>query len=117
MLHILKHQKKIYTRFLCMILSVVLLSAVPATHAQAAVVAQGIDVSKWQGVINWAAVAQSGVSFAFIRVGNTKKGIDEYFYYNMLSAQAVGLKTGVYIYSYATNVQEAALEGLKLLFC
>ena len=39
----------------------------------------GIDVSKWQGSINWQAVAQSGVTFAFIRVGNTLKGIDEYF--------------------------------------
>ena len=76
MIHIFKHlRKKVYTRVLCMILSIALVSAIPAAQTEAAVVAQGIDVSKWQGVINWAAVAQSGVSFAFIRVGNTKKGI------------------------------------------
>lgn len=116
MFHIFKQlRKKVYTRVLCMILSVALVSAIPAAQTEAAVVAQGIDVSKWQGVINWAAVAQSGVSFAFIRVGNTKKGIDNTFYYNMLSAQAVGIKTGVYIYSYATNVQEAAIEAQFVL--
>ena len=52
---------------------------------------------------------------AFIRVGSTLKGIDEYFYYNMLAAQQAGIKTGVYIYSYATNVQEAALEAQFVL--
>lgn len=114
--HFLKHlSKKVYTRILCLLLSIVLISAIPAAQTEAAVVAQGIDVSKWQGIINWAAVAQSGVSFAFIRVGNTKKGIDDTFYYNMLSAQAVGIKTGVYIYSYATNVQEAAIEAQFVL--
>ena len=60
-------------------------------------------------------MAQSGVTFAFIRVGSTKKGIDEYFYYNMLAAQQAGIKTGVYIYSYATNVQEAAIEAQFVL--
>ena len=116
MLHFLKHPNtKIHKRILCLILSVILAASVPTTQTEAAVVAQGIDVSKWQGVINWAAVAQSGTSFAFIRVGTTKKGIDNTFYYNMLSAQAVGIKTGVYIYSYATNVEEAALEAQFVL--
>ncbi len=107
--------KKIYTRLVCLVLAVVLISTIPAAQAEAAVVAQGIDVSKWQGVINWPAVAQSGINFAFVRVGNLKKGIDSTFYYNMHSAQAVGIKTGVYIYSYATNVEEAALEAQFVL--
>ncbi len=107
-----KHKcKKGITRFLCTLLATIMLVGVPSFQSDAAVVSQGIDVSKWQGAINWAAVAQSGVSFAFIRVGNLKKGLDEYFYYNMMSAQAVGIKTGVYIYSYATNMQEAAMEA------
>ena len=104
-------RKKGITRFLCALLATIMLIGAPSIPSQAAVVSQGIDVSKWQGTINWAAVAQSGVSFAFIRVGNLKKGLDEYFYYNMTAAQAVGIKTGVYIYSYATNVQEAAMEA------
>ena len=107
-----KHKcKKGIIRFLCALLATIMLVGVPSFQSDAAVVSQGIDVSKWQGVINWAAVAQSGVSFAFIRVGNLKKGLDEYFYYNMMSAQAVGIKTGVYIYSYATYVQDAAMEA------
>ena len=104
-----------FTRIVCIVLAICMLSAIPVVKTEAAVVEKGIDVSKWQGPINWQAVAQSGVSFAFIRVGNTKKGIDEYFYYNMLAAQQAGIKTGVYIYSYATNVQEAALEAQLVL--
>ena len=103
------------TRFLCTLLAVCMLCSVPTMTSEAAVVERGIDVSKWQGPINWQAVAQSGVTFAFIRVGNTLKGIDEYFYYNMLAAQQAGIKTGVYIYSYAKNVQEAALEAQFVL--
>lgn len=103
------------TRFICLLLAVCMLSGVPAVKADAAVGDQGIDVSKWQGAVNWAAVAQSGVKFAFIKVGSLKSGIDEYFYYNMMAAQAVGIKTGVYIYSYARSVEEAALEAQFVL--
>ena len=103
------------TRFLCTLLAVCMLCGIPSMTSEAAVVERGIDVSKWQGPINWQAVAQSGVTFAFIRVGNTLKGIDEYFYYNMLAAQQAGIKTGVYIYSYAKNVQEAAMEAQFVL--
>ncbi len=76
---------------------------------------QGIDVSKYQGSINWAAVAQSGVSYAFIKVGSTKSGIDPYFAANVTGAQAAGIRTGVYIYSYATTVEAAAQEASLVL--
>ena len=59
--------------------------------------AQGIDVSKYQGGINWGAVAQSGISYAFIKVGSTKSGVDPYFAANVQGAQAAGVRTGVYI--------------------
>ncbi len=113
----MKRQKSAnrFTRIFCTLLAVCMLCGIPAIPSKAAVVEKGIDVSKWQGAINWQAVAQSGVTFAFIRVGSTLKGIDEYFYYNMLAAQQAGIKTGVYIYSYATNVQEAALEAQFVL--
>lgn len=84
-------------------------------QVNAAVVAQGIDVSKWQRAINWNAVAQNNVNFAFIRVGSLKTGIDEYFYRNIQGAQAAGIKTGVYIYSYATSVEQAAQEAVFVL--
>jgi glucan-binding YG repeat protein len=103
------------TRIICLILAVCMLSIIPSGKTEAAGVEQGIDVSKYQGAINWAAVAQSGVKFAFIKVGSLKSGIDPYFYYNMIAAQAVGIKTGVYIYSYATSVEEVAVEAQFVL--
>lgn len=75
----------------------------------------GIDVSKYQGDVDWNAVAASGVQFAFVRVGSMKKGLDEKFVQNMTQANAAGIKTGVYIYSYATNAQEAAAEAVFVL--
>ena len=75
---------------------------------------QGIDVSKYQGNINWAAVAQSGIGYTFIKVGSTNSGIDPYFAANVKGAQAAGIRTGVYIYSYATSV-EAAIQEAQLV--
>ena len=75
----------------------------------------GIDVSKYQGDVDWNAVAASGVQFAFVRVGNMKIGLDEKFDQNMTQAHAAGIKTGVYIYSYAMNAQEAATEAVFVL--
>ena len=48
-----KHKcKKGITRFLCALLATIMLDGVPSFQSDAAVVSQGIDVSKWQGVIN-----------------------------------------------------------------
>lgn len=102
-------------KVICLVLLVAFFTIIPCNGVNAATPTFGIDVSKWQGIIDWQGVASNGVNFAFVRVGNTKKGIDPYFYYNMLSAQAMGIKTGVYIYSYARNVEEAALEAQFVL--
>ena len=77
----------------------------------AGVIAKGIDVSMYQEAINWSAVASEGYSFAFIRVGSAKSGLDPYFAQNMAGAAAAGLKTGVYLYSYATTVEAALAEA------
>ena len=77
----------------------------------AGVVAKGIDVSMYQEAVNWSAVAADGYSFAFIRVGSAKSGLDPYFAQNMVGAAAAGLKTGVYLYSYATTVEGAMAEA------
>ncbi|MBE5852714.1 MAG: hypothetical protein E7299_07175 [Lachnospiraceae bacterium] len=84
-----------------------------ALPAQANVL--GIDVSKWNGGINWGAVAASGVSYTFVKVGSTKSGIDPRFHENIINAQAAGIRTGVYIYSYARNVPEAINEANLVL--
>jgi GH25 family lysozyme M1 (1,4-beta-N-acetylmuramidase) len=58
----------------------------------------GIDVSKWQGAIDWNQVAGSGVSFAFIRVNHGLDDIDERFTYNWAEARRVGIARGAYQY-------------------
>ncbi len=79
----------------------------------------GIDVSKWDGNINWPVVKQSGVEFAMIRVGyrGTETGaimIDPYFSKNIKGALANGIHVGVYFYSVAKNEMEA-LEEAKVV--
>ena len=87
-----------------------MLTPVNKTEAEAAAVS-GIDVSSYQGVINWNAVAASGVKFAMVRVGNTKYGLDKYFVQNVVGANAAGIRVGAYVYSYAMNPAEAAADA------
>jgi GH25 family lysozyme M1 (1,4-beta-N-acetylmuramidase) len=74
----------------------------PATEAQAATVCgvgptvKGIDVSKWQGTIDWDEVAADGVVFAIIRVSDGLGYIDEQFARNWTEAARVGIIRGTY---------------------
>ena len=83
----------------------------PATAKAAAPLAKGIDVSKYQGAVNWSAVKNAGYSFAFIKAGSAKSGLDPYYAVNMAGATAAGMKVGVYVYSYATTVEGAMTEA------
>lgn len=72
----------------------------------------GIDVSKWQGEIDWHEVKNSGVEFAMIRMGyqtdyDGEYKVDPYFVQNIQGAKAVGLPVGLYFYSYSKNVNQA----------
>ena len=91
------------------------MSLIPVTSAQAAnagnAIAKGIDVSKHNGAVNWGSVASSGISFAFIKVGSSYSGMDPYFDANIRGAQGAGLKVGVYLYSYASTVEQAQKEA------
>lgn len=58
--------------------------------------AQGIDVSHWQGIIDWKKVALSGISFVFIKA--TQNGMDKKFLDNVKGAKAAGLLVGAYHY-------------------
>jgi GH25 family lysozyme M1 (1,4-beta-N-acetylmuramidase) len=82
-------------------------------------VKNGIDVSRFQGQIDWEKVKAAGVDFAFIRAGlrGTTEGkilVDDYFEYNMKNATENGIEVGVYFYSQATN-EEEALEEVQLV--
>lgn len=83
----------------------------PVTAKAAAPLAKGIDVSKYQGAVNWSAVKNAGYSFAFIKAGSAKSGLDPYYAVNMAGATAAGMKVGVYVYSYATTVEGAMTEA------
>ncbi|MCI8519718.1 MAG: hypothetical protein HFJ51_06790 [Clostridia bacterium] len=72
----------------------------------------GIDVSKWQGEIDWQAVKASGVEFVMIRMGyqtdyDGECKVDPYFVANITGAKEAGLPVGLYFYSYAKNVNQA----------
>ena len=70
-----------------------------------------IDVSEWNGDINWNKAKADGVEYALIRCGFGRTGIDKYFHINMESAREAGIKIGVYFYSYASDYDSAVTEA------
>lgn len=78
----------------------------------------GIDVSKYQGNINWRKVAAAGVKFAMLRVVSTNKEglyVDPTFEQNYKGAKENGIPVGVYLFTYAQNEAEQD-EELRLMF-
>jgi len=73
----------------------------------------GIDVSQWQGNVNWAEVKASGIDYVILRAGYGKfaSQVDTKFYENVKAAQEVGLDCGIYWYSYAVTVEDARREA------
>jgi GH25 family lysozyme M1 (1,4-beta-N-acetylmuramidase) len=77
---------------------------------------KGIDVSTWNGKINWKKVKASGIDYAIIRVGGryTSSGgyfVDSRYEENLKGAIAAGLDVGVYFFSAAINTTEAKKEA------
>lgn len=82
---------------------------------------KGIDVSAWQGDIDWAKVKQSGIDFAIIRSSRGRLN-DDYpmtsdseFHDNMLGAAKNGINVGVYHYCYGETVDEVRDEARMVL--
>ena len=78
---------------------------------------KGIDVSKWQGIIDFAKVKNSGIDFVIINAGYGKEisQKDKCFEQNYNEAKRVGLHVGAYWYSYATSVENAVKEAKTCL--
>ena len=86
----------------------------------------GIDVSRYQGSVNWSQVAAAGKQFAIVRVGSSNSGglyVDPYFLQNVTGAHSAGLRVGAYYYTYARTRAAVAselttflnvMEGIKL---
>ena len=80
----------------------------------------GIDVSKWQGDIDFTKLKEAGVEFVIIRVG-TADGIggeyilDSKFVQNITGANAAGIPVGLYFYSYADTKERAIADAKWVL--
>ena len=77
---------------------------------------KGVDVSGWQGKIDWQALKNTGIDFAMIRVGVRKISDgeiveDSYFRYNIQQANYYNVPVGVYFFSSATNEYEVLEEA------
>ncbi len=81
----------------------------------------GVDVSKYQGNIDWERVAAAGIRFAILRVGGRGYGqsgnlfADETAQKNYTAAKAAGLQVGAYFFSQAVSVEEAREEAAYVL--
>ena len=69
-------------------------------------IATGIDVSSYNGPLNWDSIASQGIDFAIIRAGSSKSGEDLYFDINYKNARSAGILLGAYYYVEATSVEE-----------
>lgn len=72
---------------------------------------KGIDVSQWQGNIDWQKVKGAGVQFAMLRAGYGRNNLDTKFHRNAQGAAAAGIPVGLYWFSYALNVEMARREA------
>lgn len=76
---------------------------------------KGIDVSAWQGQIDWKTVADYGMDFAILRITEAGNVIDKYFERNYTECQKYNIPTGVYKYSYAMTIAEIQSEARKVV--
>ena len=74
----------------------------------------GIDVSKWQGVIDWSKVSKTDKVFSMIRLSHGTS-LDKYFETNYAGARNAGVKVGVYCYNEASTIQGAIDEANYVL--
>lgn len=93
-------KKKIISLLLSLAVSV----SLPVAGVSA--IEYGVDISKYQGEIKWEEFKDSGMSFAILRVGTTRYGIDSRFeeYYN--GTRNIGIKTGAYLFDSAYTLKE-----------
>lgn len=72
---------------------------------------KGVDVSQYQGTVDWQKMKDIGISFAFVRVGHGGSTVDPYFKTNMNKANEVGIKCGVYYYSTAESRNQSLRDA------
>ena len=73
----------------------------------------GIDISKWNGEIDWKAIKKANIDFVIIRAGYGTGYVDPYFKINIENAIKNDLMIGIYWFSYSYTYQGAKLEAEK----
>ena len=73
----------------------------------------GIDISKWNGEIDWKAIKKTNIDFVIIRAGYGTGYVDPYFKINIENAIKNNLMIGIYWFSYSYSYQGAKLEAEK----
>lgn len=76
---------------------------------------KGIDVSAWQGKINWKTVADYGMDFVIIRITEAGNVVDSQFENNLAGCNKYNIPVGVYKYSYAMTIAEIQSEARKVV--
>ena len=75
----------------------------------------GIDISTFQGTLDWNKVKAAGIKFAILRGGYGRYEVDDAFKANAKAANAAGIPIGVYWFSYALNESMAKEEAKKCI--
>ncbi len=78
-------------------------------------IARGIDVSNYQGTVDWDMVKAAGIDFAILRVGPVYGKPDDSFERNAAECERLSIPYGVYYYSYARSVADANKEADRTL--
>lgn len=76
---------------------------------------KGIDVSSYQGAIDWEDVAEYGMDFAILRITEKGNKTDSRFEENYHGCRQYGIPVGVYKYSYALSVAEIQAEAQNVV--
>ena len=100
--------KKVFCLLFIFVLFPTLCFAFPASSS---IIYDGIDVSEWQGSIDFSLVKESGIDVVYIRSSEGNNYIDPYFRDNYENAKDNGLKVGFYHYLTARNTSEARTQA------
>lgn len=73
----------------------------------------GIDISKWQGSIDWASVREAGTQFAFIKATEGGDHLDERFHENWHAAKAAGIPRSFYHFTYWCRPANEQIDWIK----
>ena len=103
--------KKILTGTFILIILLIITVPVYALSPSSDKIYRGIDVSEWQGNIDFARVKEAGIEIVYIRAGQGFSYKDAQFERNYAEAKRNGLKIGVYHYMTARSVEDAKLQA------